>query len=81
MGDPAFPTLERMDAGVKRGSTTFNGGTAMKMKAAILFEQGLPAPYAQSKPLRVEEVDLAPPGPGELLIKTGAAGLCHSDLS
>jgi len=57
------------------------GRKPMKMKAAILFEQGLPAPYASSQPLKVEEVDLAPPGPGELLIKTGAAGLCHSDLS
>ncbi len=53
----------------------------MKMKAAILFEQGAPAPFAQSQPIQIEEVDLAPPGPGELLIQTGAAGLCHSDLS
>jgi alcohol dehydrogenase len=42
---------------------------------------GLPAPYAQSQPLRIEELELAPPGDGELLIKVLAAGLCHSDLS
>ena len=36
----------------------------MKMKAAILRVQGLPRPYADSRPLSVEEVDLDPPGPG-----------------
>jgi len=39
------------------------------------------SPYAESKPLTVEEVELAPPGHGEVLVKIGAAGLCHSDLS
>jgi alcohol dehydrogenase len=42
---------------------------------------GLPKPYADSRPLRVEELELAPPGPGELLVRIRAAGLCHSDLS
>lgn len=50
-------------------------------RAAVLREMGLPAPYATSKPLRIENVDLAPPGPGELLVRVTAAGLCHSDLS
>ncbi|CAN0485807.1 unnamed protein product, partial [Phaeothamnion confervicola] len=40
-----------------------------------------PRPYASSKPLVVGEVDLDPPGEGELLLKIHAAGLCHSDLS
>ena len=40
-----------------------------------------PAPYAQSRPLEIAEVDLAPPGPGEVLLRMKAAGLCHSDLS
>ena len=53
----------------------------MKMKAAILVEQGRAHPFAESRPLVVEEVDLDPPGDREVLIKTGAAGLCHSDLS
>src|ERR1700704_2272997 len=51
------------------------------MKAAILHQMGLPSPYGKSKPLTVEEVSLDPPGPGELLIKIKATGLCHSDLS
>lgn len=42
---------------------------------------GLPAPYASSRPLQVEEVELDPPGLGEVLIRVRVAGLCHSDLS
>lgn len=53
----------------------------MKVRGAVLREMGLPAPYAESRPLQIEEVDLAPPGPGELLVRVQAAGLCHSDLS
>lgn len=40
-----------------------------------------PRPYATSRPLVIEELDLAPPGDGELLVRIRAAGLCHSDLS
>lgn len=53
----------------------------MKIRAAVLEAMGLPPPYAASLPLRIDEVDLAPPGPGEVLVKIAAAGLCHSDLS
>ncbi|MBW6397675.1 zinc-dependent alcohol dehydrogenase family protein [Roseomonas sp. HJA6] len=53
----------------------------MRIKAAVLYQQGLPRPYADSLPLVVEEVELDPPGDGELLIEVAAAGLCHSDLS
>jgi alcohol dehydrogenase len=53
----------------------------MKVRTAVLREMGLPRPYAESRPLSVEEVDLADPGPGELLVRVRAAGLCHSDLS
>jgi len=56
-------------------------GMSMKIKAAVLYEQGKKHPFVQTKPLFIEEVDLAPPGNDEVLIKTGAAGLCHSDLS
>src|ERR1700745_2532316 len=52
-----------------------------QMKAAVLNEMGRTRPYANSKPLVVEDVDLDPPGAGELLIKIKATGLCHSDLS
>jgi len=53
----------------------------MRVRAAVLNEMSLPAPYAQSRPLTITEVELAPPGPGELLLRVRAAGLCHSDLS
>jgi S-(hydroxymethyl)glutathione dehydrogenase/alcohol dehydrogenase len=42
------------------------------MKAAVLREVG--------KPLQVEDVQLDKPGPHEVLIRTAAAGVCHSDL-
>lgn len=53
----------------------------MKTRAAVLREMGLPAPYAETEPLTIEELELQPPGPGELLVRIQAAGLCHSDLS
>jgi alcohol dehydrogenase len=53
----------------------------MKIRAAVLTRMGAPAPYVSSQPLQLREVELAPPGPGELLVRVRAAGLCHSDLS
>jgi alcohol dehydrogenase len=53
----------------------------MKIKAAVLHEIGKPPPYADSRPLTIEELDLGGPGPGEALVRVEAAGLCHSDLS
>ncbi|MCG8358169.1 MAG: zinc-dependent alcohol dehydrogenase family protein [Kiloniellales bacterium] len=53
----------------------------MKTRAAVLYEMGLNRPYAESRPLVIEELDLAPPGDGEILVRVKAAGLCHSDLS
>ena len=55
--------------------------TYMKIKAAVLNKMGLEAPYAKSKPLAIEEVELDDPGHGEVLVRIAAAGLCHSDLS
>ncbi len=43
----------------------------MKTQAAILWET--------NTPWSVEEIDLDPPGPGEVLVKLAASGLCHSD--
>ncbi len=42
------------------------------MKAAVM--------RAQNAPLELEELRIDDPGPGEVLIKTGASGICHSDL-
>lgn len=53
----------------------------MKTRAAVIHEMMKPRPYARSEPLVIEELDLDPPGEGEVLVKVRAAGLCHSDLS
>lgn len=42
------------------------------MKAAVFYEP--------NKPLKIEEVPTPEPGPGQLLIKTAACGVCHTDL-
>jgi alcohol dehydrogenase len=53
----------------------------IKTTAAVLYETGLPRPYAESLPLVVDEINLEPPGKREVLVEVSAAGLCHSDLS
>jgi len=53
----------------------------MKIRAAVLRQSGLPHPYRDSRPLAIEEIELAPPGRDEVLVRIRAAGLCHSDLS
>ena len=42
------------------------------MRAAVLSEQ--------PGKLQVEDLQVDDPGPGEVLVRTVAAGLCHSDL-
>lgn len=42
------------------------------MKAAVFREI--------NQPMEIEEVQLSKPGPREVLIRTAAAGVCHSDL-
>ncbi|GLW98283.1 alcohol dehydrogenase [Microtetraspora sp. NBRC 16547] len=53
----------------------------MKIRGAVLTEIGQQRPYAASRPLTVREVELDSPGPGEVLVRIEAAGVCHSDLS
>ena len=53
----------------------------MQMKAAVLRSTDSPLPFARSKPLSIEDIELDPPGSNEVLLKVGGAGLCHSDLS
>jgi S-(hydroxymethyl)glutathione dehydrogenase/alcohol dehydrogenase len=44
---------------------------ASTIRAAVLREPG---------DVRVEEVELDPPGPGEVLVRVAASGVCHSDV-
>ena len=53
----------------------------MRIHGAVLEQIGRPRPYAESQPISVGELELAPPGDSELLVRIEAAGLCHSDLS
>ncbi|MHA3979231.1 zinc-dependent alcohol dehydrogenase family protein [Halovulum sp. GXIMD14794] len=53
----------------------------MKARIALLREAGLPRPYNVSRPLDIVEAELGDPGPGQVLVRMAAAGLCHSDLS
>lgn len=43
------------------------------MKAAVM--------RANNAPLEIEEIHIDDPGPGEVLLKTVASGICHSDLT
>jgi S-(hydroxymethyl)glutathione dehydrogenase/alcohol dehydrogenase len=42
------------------------------MKAAVM--------RANNAPLQIEDVEIDDPGPGEVLLRTAASGICHSDL-
>jgi len=53
----------------------------MKTNAAVLSVMERPRPYADSRPLVIEELEVTAPGPREVLVEIAAAGLCHSDLS
>lgn len=53
----------------------------IETRGAVLRSMGAELPYADSQPLRIEALQLEPPGPGELLVRVRAAGVCHSDLS
>ena len=53
----------------------------MNSRAAVLHSMCLERPYNISQPLKIENVNLDPPGLNEVIIQIKAAGLCHSDLS
>jgi alcohol dehydrogenase len=51
------------------------------IRGAVLNTMGADTPYSDSRPITIDELELTGPGPGELLVRIEAAGLCHSDLS
>lgn len=53
----------------------------MQTRAAVLRVSPVERPYSETRPLTIESFELSGPGPGEVLLKIHAAGLCHSDLS
>lgn len=46
-------------------------GQVIKCRAAVAWEA--------KKPLSIEEIEVAPPGPGEVRLKVLASGVCHTD--
>lgn len=53
----------------------------MQIVGAVLERSGSTPPFAASRPFTVSRLDLDDPGPGEVLVRIEAAGVCHSDLS
>lgn len=53
----------------------------LTIRGAVLEEVGRARPFTDSRPVTISELELDPPGPGEVLVRIEAAGLCHSDLS
>ena len=63
--------LEYRIAGAERAS---EGGMAEPMPIrAVVFE-------GPGRPSKIEQLLLDPPGPGEVLVRMAASGVCHSDL-
>src|SRR3954464_919507 len=54
------------------GRSGYVGSGHMRMRAAVLEEFGAP--------LRVQEVELAEPKAGEVLVRLVACGVCHTDM-
>src|SRR4051794_38423539 len=54
------------------GRSGYVGSGRMRMRAAVLEEFGAP--------LRVQEVELAEPKAGEVLVRLVACGVCHTDM-
>jgi alcohol dehydrogenase len=55
--------------------------TMTQIRGAVLEHIGSSRPFADSRPITIADIELAPPGPGELQVRIEAAGVCHSDLS
>ena len=57
---------------VERGHRAHRRVSPMRIRAAVLENFG--------DPLAVQDVELAGPGPGEVLVRLLACGVCHTDL-
>jgi alcohol dehydrogenase len=70
-----------MTTATQTSSGVTPAGPELSIRGAVLNSIGVPGPYAQSQPITIDELILTGPGPGEVLVRVEAAGLCHSDLS
>jgi S-(hydroxymethyl)glutathione dehydrogenase / alcohol dehydrogenase len=69
---PLAQTYSRNPAATFRAPHVTVYGGRVKIRAAVLEEFG--------KPLAVQEVDLADPKAGEVLVRLHACGVCHTDM-
>ncbi|MET3919992.1 alcohol dehydrogenase [Arthrobacter sp. UYEF20] len=60
---------------------TKTAGRTRTIRGAVLEAIGADRPFADTLPLRVQDLELDAPGAGEVLVRIEAAGVCHSDLS
>src|SRR5699024_4555757 len=74
-GSPSWPITR------SRARRPCDRRRAVNIRGAVLREIGRVRPYATSRPLTIEDLELDAPGPGEVLVRMRAAGVCHSDLS
>lgn len=51
------------------------------IRGAVLNKIGAEAPFAESRPITIDELELTGPAENELLVRIEAASICHSDLS
>lgn len=56
----------------RRNEKQRSAGVAQKMRAAVVHKFG--------EPLTIEELPVPEPGPGEIVVKLAATGVCHTDL-
>lgn len=91
VGHPASTDGQKPDLGASQHLRSVSGdcrlrhgngqAVVMRIRGAVLEQIGLDRPYGESRPIAVDDLDLAPPGANELLVRIEAAGMCHSDLS
>ncbi|MEW1975229.1 alcohol dehydrogenase catalytic domain-containing protein [Microbacterium profundi] len=55
--------------------------TGRRVRGAVLRRLDASVPFADSRPLTIEDVELAAPEGREVLVRIEAASVCHSDLS
>src|SRR3954463_2294450 len=60
------------DSSQRTGVSSRLGCAAVRTRAAVLEEFG--------QPLVVQELELADPAPGEVLVRLEACGVCHTDM-
>jgi alcohol dehydrogenase len=53
----------------------------VRFRAAVLEHAGAQRPWASTRPLGIQTVEVTPPSAGEVLVRVRAASLCRSDLS